>query len=93
MRRVGRAGLWAAAASLADRSRPMPRLPTDKHSGQLVYRSARNSDRHSVWAAISTIVHPPQRSGDGPGNPLHREVIDAPARQAYLHTVKTAANP
>jgi hypothetical protein len=88
-------GVWKHLAGWADRHWPAPRLPGERHSGQLIYRSTRGTSGQSLRVAVGSVVRPPRGTADEgqPGNPLHVDRPDRRARAEYFEAVHADAKP
>lgn len=86
---------WQLVTGIADRRWPAPRLPSERRSGQLLYRSTRSNSAQSLRAAVGSVVHPPRGTAvEGqPGNPLHADRPDRRAREEYFDAVHNRAKP
>lgn len=88
-------GAWSRVAALADRWRPVPKLPHERGSGRIVFQATRDSLSTSVRELVHDGLH--RRGYEDPGtpgaNPLHEDVDDAAARERYFSLVASAVEP
>lgn len=88
-------GIWPRFAAVADRWRPVPKLPHERGSGRILFQATRDSLRTSVGELVHDAIH--RRGFEEPGtpgsNPLHRDVDDPAARQRYFSLVSGAVVP
>lgn len=88
-------GAWSRVASLADRWRPVPKLPEERGSGRIVFQATRDALRTSLRELVQDGLH--RRGFEDPGtpgsNPLHKDVDDPAARERYFSLVAGAVAP
>ena len=88
-------GAWGRIAALADRWRPVPKLPSERRSARIVFQSTRATTAASLAAAAGAAVRlrGADQEGAGRSNPLHLDVDDPVARDRYIGLVQAAVQP
>lgn len=83
---------WTHVSALADRWRPVPKLPHERGSGRIVFQATRDS----LSSSLRVLAHEGlrRRGFEGPGtpgaNPLHEDVDDVAARERFFSLAATA---
>jgi hypothetical protein len=88
-----RRNAWGWFAASADRWSPVPALPSDKLSGQIVFKSTRRTAAASAAAALRVVRRRHDPVADPADNPLRVESGGTKARTAYLQLVEGAPEP
>ncbi len=90
-----RCATWRAVAAAVDHVVPLPWTPGDRRTARIVYQNARSTTARSLAATWRDGL---RRRGGPAGtteeaNPLHLDVPDTGARDAYLAVVQAAPKP